>query len=131
MQTDELVAGHKLDALVAEKVMGWEHDTGGWWWTGPNRESQLGLNASREDWEAYKRGELKDWDRAWLPDFSSDIAVAWQIVEHMHANGYNFSIAQDRHSAVHVSFGQYDKVGESFAPSAPLAICRAALAALA
>jgi len=68
-----LPAGPALDALVAERVLGWTRSTDprclGWW----NDPTDLGRPVSPN----------------WLPAYSTDIAAAWAVVEHMRARGFH------------------------------------------
>jgi hypothetical protein len=114
-----------LDALVAERVMGWtevaaEHRSVASHWYVPS-----GVNpASRPN-----RGM-----RQQIPEYSTDIAAAWQVVEKIreHFDTVDFHVCTD---GVRVLIGD----AEAPAPAAwitvdpreggaPLAICRAALA---
>jgi Phage ABA sandwich domain len=107
-QVAELVAGRELDALVAEKVMGWHvwhdefHDA--WHCNDPATAA---------------RGSH-------VPSYSTDIAAAWQVVEQI-AGTNAVSI-----STQYLPFRwQAVLAGKTAsAPTAPLAICRAALAAV-
>lgn len=76
--------GKKMDALVAEKVMGGfvsEPDAMSskgeiWYWLHPQDGVLVG--------EPYKVGVMKKWDhqwRAWKP--STDIGAAWQVVDYI------------------------------------------------
>lgn len=111
MQTIELVAGRELDALVAEKVMGWtrcDHrdlEDGLWWCRGDGAHI---------------------WPADWTP--STDIAAAWQVVERLVAlTNWEVQVFAKRHARYVVHASPF-VVTE--ADTAPLAICRAALAAL-
>lgn len=77
----------KIDALIAEKVMGL--------WVGPN--------LMRTDYECTEyvfvnpdRGEHsgRRWDgpKRRVPDYSTSIAAAWDVVEKMRIDGWNFSM---------------------------------------
>lgn len=124
MTMDEIVnmvEGRELDALIAEKVMGWfdyyphfstEHHFSGWFAEVP--KDKLGICMADEDWSP-----------------STDIAAAWEVVEKVDAdldarcvdvwrdaNHWNFSIHYDK------------RVSIASADTAPLAICRAALLAV-
>lgn len=58
-------AGRELDALVAEKVMGWTWDENTAWSPTGSRNARV---ADGDLW----------W---WLPPYSTDIAAAWEVVE--------------------------------------------------
>jgi hypothetical protein len=105
-------AGRELDALVAEKVMGWK-------WIGPdefNDNRHLTLGGQKV--------------QARIPDYSTDIAAAWDVVEKMRPTfnlvlecvslEYNCHVARP---------GHLDEKVNVRADTAPLAICLAALKA--
>ncbi len=118
MTTTEMVAGREFDALVAEKVMGWRPGAG---------------FAS---------------DKYWA--FSTDIAAAFLVVERLRTWGEDESFAfqlieNSEHGAPAEWMVRFDRYvvdrydrsnddlvpGEYYvAPTLPLAICRAALAAV-
>jgi hypothetical protein len=113
-------AGQELDALVAEKVMGWTNlfpvDTHA------ILGSRTGINA---------RG-----NRHQLPSYSTDIAAAWAVVEKLMMQDiwiamcpYSFH-AQPVGWFVEYFIDKDKKGGEIEAATAPLAICLAALKAV-
>jgi len=115
MTRDEIMAmeaGREMDALVAEKVMGWELRTfksnGVDFWHIPGTV----------------RCELD------APKFSTDIGAAWEVVEKMIGEMWNLSL--EYQSAVYwCEFGKTCVPGDGeIADTAPLAICRAALLAV-
>lgn len=66
-------AGHELDALVAEKVMGWkkvqsEDDPAGWCWLAPHGSTRASTTKS-------------------IPFYSTDIAAAWEVLEKQGVSG--------------------------------------------
>ncbi len=101
-------AGRELDALVAERVMGWQVSY------------------------AEKRGRPPLQDDRWgrygpVPHYSTEIAAAWQVVEQV----------QKMHDDTLAAFASFldDGEGRSYlynmkAADAALAICRAALHAV-
>jgi Phage ABA sandwich domain len=99
---EELIAGREFDALIAEKVMGWPGD---------------GLSAS----PTYREQNM--------PHFSTDIAAAWQIIERAREFDLWFNPDQ-RHWGCYLAFPSGFARVDADNPSAPLAICRAALAAV-
>jgi hypothetical protein len=116
----ERVAGRALDAEVAERVMG------------------LDLSWRRVTLDGTNRdlGPVRN-----VPAYSTDIAAAWEVVEHMEARWWWFALETfpnphgiNDGATVTARFkatampGQHDGVGK--AEDAPLAICRAALKAL-
>jgi hypothetical protein len=116
---ETLDAGPELDAMVAEQVMKWTKfigTGGGTYW---NDES----------------GHFVGGDTRWpVPPYSSDIAAAWEIVEDFgssfvsltHAYGEADGEIQDGWWCEVIGPGYAMR---QFADTAPLAICRAALAA--
>jgi Phage ABA sandwich domain len=108
---ERLAAGRELDALVAEKVMGWEPYHDGAWLTG----EQL------PDW-----GGPQIVGRTWSP--STDITAAWQVVEKLNAQRYDIAIGNWTHEAGiiwQVMIENSNVERKSF----PLALCLAALKA--
>jgi hypothetical protein len=124
---DAMPAGRELDALVAEKVMGWTDINGNAAAVG------CGLNHN------------KLWTR--VPDYSTDIAAAWQVVEKLvaegrswtfgackpgkrsaedinqgHMHGYHAGVKTDHYGVVPFYWNYKDTM--------PLAICHAALKAV-
>lgn len=105
-------AGFALDALVAERVMGWCLD--GDYWTTSARVSIRKLTGH---------------DRhSWCP--STDIAAAWEVVETIMAAASR----RVRQLTIHDSpaggrgyFCSMSRCDGAHADTAPLAICRAAL----
>lgn len=133
-----LVAGRELDALVAEKVMGWAFH--------PERDPMFQWEAPSPHghWHPY---------RFEPSPYSSDIAAAWDVVEKMQADGWYVSVetppAPRRpscevfklapHSAsdvrdVRTYLRRPDDIDVfefcEYAATAPLAICLAALNAV-
>ena len=113
---DQLEAGWELDALVAEKVMGCQSV----------HEVEPGL------W----RDEIGR-----IPRFSTDIAAAWQVVEKLRQSRICLDVTT-RLESYYVSANLVDdaagefrsgyfskRIADGIADTAPLAICRAALAA--
>jgi hypothetical protein len=132
------VAGRELDARVAREVMG----------LGDVREEVWGLDHHR-DWRyPVWRDELRSVDGviaahwAWLrvPAYSTDIAAAFEVVEKMAERGYDFELFVAAHLGAVAIFRDYETprdhppegraVIDPREGAAPLAICRAALAAL-
>jgi len=127
-QIDEMEAGREMDALVAELVMEWKYRTD--------------LESTWFILELYKKldnpvfwngefgiGYAKS--NGWGPFHpSTDIAAAWQVVEKF--NSCEITIAKDKSEYVCLlDFApDMDKWYPAVAPTAPLAICRAALKAV-
>lgn len=116
---DELKAGRELDALIAEKVMGWHKLFGG---NGIYYQNPLSAKAIVP------------------PRFSADISAAWQVVERLEELGY-WTQLRTPVSLEHVGNGGYwcgftlhgcngRPDHWTSATSQPLAICLAALRAV-
>jgi hypothetical protein len=130
----ELQAGPEMDAEVARRVFGvnaWTESD----FHGPHQD------AHTDQSEMFPTG--------WLPRFSDSITAAWLVVEKMRDHGWNhFDLEQYKPSheykwiaclgGSHVVIDSYGTMEDDNvrphtchqADTAPLAICRAALAAL-
>lgn len=144
--------GRELDALVAEKVMGWKRMTEGEvhpytfdevypcaaaagfdrsrvsaWWFDPRRVNEKG------EPEAMRVAEDEGDPDYEFPVFapSTDIADAWQVVERMRRDGFHVGIADNRPNTWWVDLTPDASVsGECTSAegaTAPLTICLAAL----
>jgi len=102
---EEMKPGRELDALVAEKVMGWAPEYPGGWLhpprNHPNRKKYLDHDGCSV-----------------LQPYSTDIAAAWEVVEKIE---YNLELIEDE-EWIASFFGV-----RAFGKSAPHAICLAAL----
>jgi hypothetical protein len=131
MTTETMQAGRELDALVAEKVMGW-------------REVRLRpSNSSRRsgpDYKGYKPDVVarRRETPCHVPAYSTDIAAAWEVVEAMERRGC-LVVTRTRGAIsgkprVEITgthpVGRNEWLVHEDADTVPLAICRAALAAL-
>lgn len=125
-----MIAGRELDALVAEKVMGWS--------------AVKNKNGYSEVDYALMGGGLMSRDSGWSP--SENLEHIWDVVDQMRKDGFSFTCFQPssfRNTTI-VSFicpmGPCEKHGnpnsthhgayDVEAETAPLAVCRAALMAL-
>lgn len=114
-----MTAGRELDALVAERVMGW-------------KVFRNGEHGSHR-WEAETdRGTLRVIDSSYSGDGfspSTDIAAAWEVVEKMRDDHWLLDLRsgfiETRACFTRAHAGEY--VAQE--KSTPLAICLAALAA--
>jgi hypothetical protein len=120
----ELEAGRELDALVAERVMGWVLTLS------PRSIAE----ADDEEWWSMPSGLVRHVDY-WRP--STDIAAAWEVVEKLRDLGFflDISVAVDRFDvdmrADRMPSDWWLREGPlAEATTAPLAICRAALQAI-
>lgn len=130
MKRDEILnmpAGRDLDALIAEKVMGWTRET---YWVA----TLTIATGQREDEERsglMGPDGIRDVDN--YPCYSDDIAAAWEVVEKLR---YEYSITVEttrtRRQEILAGFfvpNSYKPTARAVADTAPLAICRAALLA--
>ena len=114
MTIDDMPAGREMDALVAEKVMGYEHckDPAEYW----------GIPDAPKDnknWKHYSRIFFGD-----PPKFSTDIAAAWEVVEKL--DGY----ARDEFHDIMGDECAMRDLWELTSKKAALTICYAALQAV-
>jgi len=141
----ESLAGPALAEAVAV-ALGWR------WFLWPQRKA-IALHhpdpSKREMWaphfidvtdtqQEYER--FCDWDR-YVPDYPNDIAAAWQVVDYMLplcCNDFDLStdsaLSGDRQYTAEFGYAYTNKrpltYGVAEGPTAPIAICRAALLAL-
>lgn len=112
-----MTAGRELDALIAEKVMGWKVFRNGE--HGPHR------------WEAETdRGTLRVIDSSYSGDGfspSTDIAAAWEVVEKVRKEAGDFQLALVDYGSAWAA--RFDKAS-AVERTAPHAICLAALKAV-
>jgi hypothetical protein len=107
---DDLAAGRELDAEVATHVFGWRDcEWDGWSWL----------------------GTLPDGTERWpIPAYSTEISAAWQVLA-----GWSVTLAHAEGLRWHCRLmrctreGEWQN-GEGHADTAPMAICKAALAAV-
>ena len=114
MKRDEILkmeAGRELDALVAEKVMGYE-DMGIGIGLRFQKPSQTGVKVLYE-----------------LPSYSTRIAAAWEVVEKLREQFIAVTITtMGPRDQVHVfTTHNGERMTKVWDDTAPLAICRAAL----
>jgi hypothetical protein len=104
---DTLSAGRELDALVAEKVMGW---------------------TIYDDGIMDQGAKGRTWASEWHP--STDIAAAWEVVEKVQQATGCSAVVQKHARAYECWFIGSGQKETQWADTAPLAICRAALKAV-
>ncbi len=115
---DALEAGRLLDALVAEKVMGWRRKPGRNVWIDDN--VLTGWLIEPDD--------VND-APCWAP--STDIAAAWEVVEKvMYPHGWYLAPVPDSEGWWGVFTPPDEHREVALGATAPLAICRAALKAV-
>lgn len=120
--------GRELDALVAEKVMGWKKDR-----VRVGRNSGDGTTFWTID--ALRFGDrihaLEPHDQPLnvpgLPPYSTDIAAAWEVVDNMRARNLEFEISSAPHRLPWLA--KFGRRAEP-APTPAHAICLAALKAV-
>ncbi len=101
-------AGFEIDSLIAEKIFGWKLDD----------ESALVWLLP----DGSRRGAL--------PHYSTDIADAWQVIEHMNDRGWSPTVFCEFQWWIANFFTDIAGSFEASAETAPLAICLAALRAM-
>lgn len=116
--------GRELDALIAQKVMGWE----------VKHSDELKLpSETYGPWPgrwAYRIPPSTGWS-CMIPDFSTDIKAAWIVVERLHSEGVQFEIGNRRvfepdELPFWAAFGKSNR-HVTDGETAPHAICMAAL----
>ena len=138
----DIEAGRALDALVAERVMGWRRcqpvQRGDGWWYCPGCRSYYGRAAWPDEQKirAYWCGR----NTTEAPHYSTDIAAAFTVaaklglalVPQSDGDGGFTWLACDLVSVSYAGTITLDpKEGTAWsAPTAPLAVCRAALASV-
>ena len=146
MTTAEMTAGRKLDALVAEEVLGYRVERVTPEWAG--REVTLffapghtlvtySCDFRSDNAMMYRNGEDdRDGIAPPLPVFSEDIAAAWEVVEHLKDRNWAIRLSNKTVNwcwwAYVYDYSSADARAEATvqAETAPLAICLAALAAV-
>lgn len=119
MNINELKPGRELDALVAEKVMGWARII---------MADQAWADVSN-NWHSDYMGTVGG-KRTVIPLFSTDIAAAWEVVEKFDDYGVWRHEGQAKHHAEFKrEFGKWKRWAAE-GESASHAICLAALKAL-
>lgn len=116
MRVDEMPAGGKLNCLIAERLLNWED--AGW---DPLYCRFVG-HPTKERYRWYEQ----------VPDYSTDIARAWEVVEKM--KNYLFVCGRTDDGIWEAYFFPVNsgigKLSEAHGDTAPSAICRAALKAM-
>ena len=114
----------EMDARVAVEVMGWRN---------VRRRIRL-VPPGWRLWDWIIVGNDGTGTRS-VPPFSANLAAAWKVVAEMERRG--FFVALDNRGWretdgywCEFASADYEEGGRATAPTAPLAICRAALAAL-
>jgi hypothetical protein len=127
-----LPAGDALDVLIAEKVMGWTRGKGEWcqhWFDAEGKD----LGDDHATPEGAGCGDHYWPDEQWSP--STDIRAAWEVVEKRLSTDGHFAFWPSVDGGMIIAFHgirtwDSEPVWEVWGDTAPLAICRAALAAI-
>lgn len=121
-------AGRRLDALIAEKVMGW-----------------YSVTYHEQTNSAYGSPFKTTSERTYCPRYSEELEAAWEVLEKFNRDGLVVSVGSKRYIdsrelvwyalvGMAKPVDEFDMnaniYGEAEAPTAPLAICRAALKAV-
>jgi hypothetical protein len=119
-EIDAMPAGREMDALVAEKVMGFvvmrHRDVDG-----------QHIEHGPDEWMRGPDGEAPRYAYMVPVDhYSTDIAAAWEVVEKLKPDDWAFRVEVLDDGDWWASFSA---TAESWAGTVPLAICRAALKA--
>ena len=124
MNYDEMPAGQIMNGLVAEKVLGRR------WVNGVGRNLLLPGHSveNRTFMSCLEVGRLESLpdDLGGLPDYSGDIAWAWEVVEAMEKRGWWVA---DSVNGYYMTFRVAPEEFRAHGSTFPLAICRAALKA--
>jgi hypothetical protein len=143
MTRDEVLnmpAGREMDALIAEKVMGWIYSDS-WEQLVPSGHADPPIWSDWE-WDIEELTYVKHpinmmggvsyrGDKPYIPEYSTNISAAWKIVEKMINDGYDI-VDIWHENVVDVGWAMEwikDGNGDNSIGSdtAPLAICKAAL----
>ena len=108
----------ELDALVAEKVMGWQDARAFFPWP------ESGVMLDNYAMMPPHGGAIRD--IAHVPHYSTDIAAAWEVWETLRSRDYYIAFTDTGYGV----FEGDDWLLVTEADTAPLAICRAALEAV-
>jgi hypothetical protein len=134
--SDDLPAGRELDALIAEKVMGYRWLTKWMGEPGEYLESPDGFLAGWRRSDGGITGHLDGVAKnTVLRPYSTDIAAAWEVVEKITSSGRLMGGVTKRLNGKYSALVSEQLGGGVFVMSddvdtAPLAICRAALKAV-
>lgn len=123
MRVDEMPAGREMNALIAEKAMGWTV------FYGEYKGYEL---FDDEVAQGYPPKEEADGVPFEIPYYSTDIAAAWEVVNRM--KNYFFVCGRTDEGRWEAIFYPVNsgvgKLSEAHGDTAPSAICRAALKAM-
>jgi hypothetical protein len=120
MSTTELQAGRELDRLVHERV----------WAQCAHRNRRKAVCSQGPTEVCEDCGEDAWWGEKSVPWYSANMTNAWRVVEHMRTQGWLFTLADSSEPGQwYARFHRLNRLNAAVRETAPLAICRAALAA--
>jgi len=119
--TDNLQPGPELDALVAEKVMGWEYVIDG--------EGTGWVDKATEQFVTGYNNDDPSQPEIAPPPFSTSIAAAWEVVEKLKSDNRTIDISSATPGWRAIIDECHDWKVEVRAETAPRAICLAAMKA--
>lgn len=131
-----LPTGRELDAMIAERVMGWVWRRSCFTTGRPARHCRQLTDGRRQDGGPLKGDEINWFEFERVPDYSRNLHDAMAVVEAMRAKGFLPTLTGSSCAADtwHVEFWDYTESpythGECSHTSLPLAICIGALKAL-
>ena len=126
--------GRELDKLIAEKVFG-EQFLPFADWAKTNKldisNIELGNYAELEHFQLLHQEAEDSWMSS-LPQFSTDISAAWQVVEKLENDGFYYIVSNDLKGVLSrstwASFGKFGElIIKAKGETVPEAICLAAL----
>jgi len=131
MNIDDMPAGREMDALIAEKVMGWHSD-------GEKYPIYCFVNPTNNPIydQIYVYKTKKDDDNGTpkaCDSFSRNISAAWEVVEKMNTSDLGIELISMTGNTLWICHLYKRERGEVICDTsgtAPLAICRAALKAV-
>ena len=137
MKVDTIPAGPRLNALVAEKVMGWHkaEQDGTWRWRDDSDDCWPNCLASEIGTAGYKIEDAKSWSP------STDIKATFEVANRVEEDGWFLRLVGpkcldragklvDGHDALFLDFRSERLPAQAIAETEALAICRAALKAV-
>ncbi|HBN95097.1 MAG TPA: hypothetical protein DDZ66_02260 [Firmicutes bacterium] len=140
VKIDEMQAGREMDALIAEKVMGWSHKEGlKYDYNGPCEWNMVLIPPTMSDedytyWVFPPKGVIS---KTFFLDkrYSTDIVAAWEVrakIQELGFTAVNVTAAGEQPYCQFVKPIDEDSIEEhiAYADKDPLAICRASLKAI-
>ena len=129
---DTMPVGPEMDALVAEKVMGWKRSkqTSHNYW-----EGRFEFLTSSDGYQIYRVENVGDWvgntheSELYFRErcsYSTSISAAWEVVEKLRTPQSHGIVIAIGHNGFRVDIYKADDEWDAYADTLPLAICRAA-----